>query len=316
MMTTIGEFFDVKYGQKEYESKGNLDNGETILISSSGEDNGCYGFFDIKPFYKSPFITVPRTGSIGQAFVQTHDCCANSDVLILIPKNKTNIEVLYQVAYQIRKNKWKYTYGRKITPQRLSQQQIKIVEANIDYQEFTKKIRPKEINKEDVIEKKKIKLVKLTDLCTIHKKAGLHINAINLDGKIPYVSSSSKDNGIVAFTDEDPNFKAKSLTIAKDGNDGISFFQPFDFLTSHHNYVLIPKGNYPKFLLFYIGAVVRKRAYCYNHYYPLSRKHLERMEIPMPINENGEYDFEYIEKLIKNCYGFQELNNICKLNEK
>ncbi len=122
---TIEEFFSISYGQKEYESKDGLQPGKTVLISSKGEDKGCYGLFNIPPFYKAPIVTVPRTGTIGHAFVQEYDCCANSDCIVLIPKDpKTTLSQLYQVAAQIRKIKWKYNYGRKITPERLSKEEI------------------------------------------------------------------------------------------------------------------------------------------------------------------------------------------------
>lgn len=309
MITTIDKLFDVNYGQSEYETKGNLDEGKTILIASGGEDNGVYGFFDIPPFYKSPFITVPRTGTIGKAFVQLSDCSVDNNCLVLIQKKeraKLSMEELFQVAFQIRLTKWKYKYGRQITPDRLKKEKIKIARSKINYAEFSNEIMPKQITKK-ILKKVKTKLVKLGDLCNIDKKTALPQNNISLEGNTPYISSSSKDNGLALFTDEDPNFKGGSLTVAKDGNDGCSFYQPFDFITSLHNYVLTPKENYPKLLLIYVGAVVRIKAYCYNHYYPITKKHIEKMEIPMPIKDNGDFDFEHIKKMIENSYGFEEL---------
>lgn len=307
MSKTIGELFDVSYGQKGYDSVDDLREGKTILISSAGQDSGCIGFFDIKPKFKKPFITVPRTGSVCEAFVQTHECCVNSNVLILIPKSDMRIESLFEVAYQIRLNKWRYTFhGRTVTPEKIKKQEIILDKIQINYAELCNKIKPKEISKR-VLEKRKIKLVKITELCTIEKKNGISQNEINSEGNIPYVSSSSRDNGVVLFTGEQPNSKAKSLTIAKDGNDGCSFYQIHPFLTSSHNYVLRPKNNYPSVLLIYVGAVVRKRTYCYNHYYPLSKKHLELIEIPMPLNRRGEFDLDYIKQMIRNSYAYREI---------
>ncbi|MGH7203757.1 MAG: restriction endonuclease subunit S [Candidatus Levyibacteriota bacterium] len=122
----LGELFEINYGQKEYESKEDLEPGNTILISSKGEDKGCYGLFDIPVHYKAPIITVPRTGSIGHAFVQEFDCCANSDCLVMQAKKEVNLSLnqLYQIAYQIREIKWKYNYGRKITPERLRKEPV------------------------------------------------------------------------------------------------------------------------------------------------------------------------------------------------
>jgi hypothetical protein len=122
----IDDIFDIEYGQKEYESKDGLEAGEVMLISSKGEDQGCYGFFNIEPYYSAPIITVPRTGTIGHAFVQEKDCCANSDCIVLTPKKEygLTIEQLRQIAYQIRSVKWKYNYGRKITPERIMKEPI------------------------------------------------------------------------------------------------------------------------------------------------------------------------------------------------
>jgi len=309
MKTNIGTLFDVYWGQKEYHNKENLESGNTLLVSSKGTDNGCYGFFDIPIKYVDviPFITVPSTGSIGEAFVQNIPCSVDDDCLILISKEKMNITKLYQIAYQIRKNKWRYNYGRKITPRRLKKQIVVLEDTKIEYETLTKNIMPKKKQKEKIPEPKNIKLVRLTELCTITKKQGQPLNSINLEGDTPYVSSTSSENGVVAFTDEKPNARAKSLTVAKDGNDGCSFFQPYDFITSHHTYILTPKNNYPSYLLLYIGAVIKRRCYCYNHYYPLSKKHLEQLEIPMPLNIKKNYDFEYMEKIVKNSYGYEEL---------
>lgn len=47
-MTQIKKLFNIHYGQRAYHAKGNLENGETILISSQRVDAGCYGFFDIR----------------------------------------------------------------------------------------------------------------------------------------------------------------------------------------------------------------------------------------------------------------------------
>lgn len=307
MIKNIGDLFDAEYGQKGLDSVDDLAEGKTMLISSAGEDNGCIGFYDIQPYYKKPFITVPRTGSVCEANVQLHKCCVNSNVIVLLPREEIEIGILYQVAHQIRLNKWRYTfYGRTVTPEKIKRQKIRLEEIPTDFKKLFGNLTPETVSKK-AIEKKKMKMVSVTDLCTIDKKEGIPQNEISSEGNIPYVSSSSKDNGVILFTDEKPNAEPKSLTVAKDGNDGYSFYQPYPFLTSIHNYILRTKNNYPSFLLLYVGAVIKKRAYCYNHYYPLSKKHLERIEIPMPLNEKGEYDLDYIQKIVENAYGYKEL---------
>ena len=135
-MENLNKFFTIKYGNKTYSDKSVLDNGETILIASQGVDNGTYGFFDIPISYKPPIITVPRTGSIGFSFVQLYPCTVTDDCMVLTPIMKMETDYLFYVAAVIRFAKWRYNYGRKITPKRLST--LKVIDpekfqSNISY---------------------------------------------------------------------------------------------------------------------------------------------------------------------------------------
>lgn len=306
MITAINELFDVNYGQQEYETKNNLDEGQTILIASGGEDNGVYGFMDIKPFYKAPFISVPRTGTIGQAFVQEIDCCVSSDALVLIPKKKLKIEELYQVAFQIRKLKWKFCYGRKITPDRLKKEKIKLEKFEGSYTNFEKKLKPKQNKKINIKENKELKLIPLTDLCNIERKSAIPQNAMDLEGNTPYVTTTSKNNGVSNFVNEKPNSKGKCLTIALNGSVGQTFFQFDNFITSGDNAVLTLKEEYNPYLLFYIGFQIYKQRWAFNYCRKLSDGRLKKFMIPMPMKDN-KIDTKYIKKLVENCYGFNEL---------
>lgn len=307
MITTIGQLFKIEYGQKEYHNKEWLEGteGKNILISSKGGDNGVYGFYEIENKFKAPVITVQGYGTIGQAFVQEYDCSVDDHLLILIPKQNLTIEELYQVAFQIRLDKWRYRYGRGITPDRLAIQKIKLVESKLDYKKLSKKLLPKKNQKVKISENKKIKLTKVSDLCNILKKAALPQNALEENGT-PYVTTTSKDNGISNFVNEEPNTKAKCLTVALNGSVGETFFQFDDFITSGDNAVLTLKGKYNPFLLFYIGAMIKNHQWRYNYYRKLNLSKLKKMTIPVPY-KNGEIDLDYIEKIVENSYGFEDL---------
>jgi type I restriction enzyme M protein len=117
---TIGRYFAIGYGQRELHSKDALTPGAALIISSSGIDNGCYGFFDFSKLLRPPFVTVPSTGSIGEAAVQTKPCGVVDDCLILVPKAGTPIEMLYVAAATLRREAWRFDYGRKMTPKRIA----------------------------------------------------------------------------------------------------------------------------------------------------------------------------------------------------
>lgn len=117
---TLGHHFEIYYGQRELHNKERLADGPAVVISSSGTNNGCYGFFDFENLIKPPFVTVPSTGSIGESFVQTWPCGVTDDCLLLLPKPGTPPEMLYVAAAVARIERWRFNYGRKITPSRIA----------------------------------------------------------------------------------------------------------------------------------------------------------------------------------------------------
>ncbi len=118
--TVIGDLFFIYYGYNELESKAELGPGDTPVVSSAASDNGIYGFFDFPEMMEPPFVTVPRTGSYGEARVQEYPVAASSDCLVLMPKPDTPVAALYVAAATIRDEKWRFDYSRKLTPTRIA----------------------------------------------------------------------------------------------------------------------------------------------------------------------------------------------------
>ncbi len=125
---TIGEYFDIFYGQKELHSRDGIPPGESLIISPTEQYNGTYGWLTFKTLIKPPFITVAQTGSIGEAFVQTEPCGVNDDCLILLPKIDKPLSeaMLFIAAAVIRLEKWRFSYGRKLTPSRIAEYRLDI----------------------------------------------------------------------------------------------------------------------------------------------------------------------------------------------
>ncbi len=117
---TVGDYFEIRYGQKALHSKEGLLAGNSLVISSSGVDNGCYGFYDFDGIMQPPFVTVPSTGSIAIAHVQEWPCGVTDDCLLLSPKPDVPHAMLYIAAAAIRNERWRFSYGRKATPARIA----------------------------------------------------------------------------------------------------------------------------------------------------------------------------------------------------
>ena len=119
---TVGGAFDIYYGLKELHSRDGMAKGKTMIVSPTESYNGTDGWLEFEKAIEPGFVTVAQTGSIGEAFVQLEPCAVNDDCLLLLPKSKEygSIAKLVIVAAILRTEKWRFTYGRKLTPPRIA----------------------------------------------------------------------------------------------------------------------------------------------------------------------------------------------------
>lgn len=119
---TIGHKFDIFYGMKELHSREGIAEGDTLIISPTEAYNGCYGWLEFPQTLKPPFVTVAQTGSIGEAFAQFEPCAVNDDCLVLLPKSGEMTEAQLVIAAAcLHAEKWRFSYGRKLTPARIAE---------------------------------------------------------------------------------------------------------------------------------------------------------------------------------------------------
>ncbi|WP_223274932.1 N-6 DNA methylase [Tateyamaria sp. syn59] len=119
---TIGGTFDIYYGLKELHSREGIAPGRTLIISPTENYNGTYGWLEFPVAANPSFVTVAQTGSIGEAFVQLEPCAVNDDCLVLLPKDDgiPDLVTLVLTAATLHAEKWRFNYGRKLTPSRIA----------------------------------------------------------------------------------------------------------------------------------------------------------------------------------------------------
>lgn len=140
---SLGKLFNIYYGQKELHSKENLLEGETLIISAKGVNNGCYGFFKFGDLIAPPFVTVPGTGSIGEAHVQLMPCGVSDDCLLLFPRAGTAAEELWVAAATLRRERWRFHYGFKLTPERIKDYKVpRSAELTLTIREYLSRALP------------------------------------------------------------------------------------------------------------------------------------------------------------------------------
>jgi len=308
-MAKIKNLFNIENAKsKGYE---HYEEGNIPFVTNGDYDNSIVGF--VKPLEKDRVFEKASIclSSFCEATIQTPPFLprgnGGSGLVVLVPKKEMTEEELYFYTAQINMMKWKFSFSRMLIGRRI--QNLEIVtykDMKIKIKEKLNELIPKEKSKQKIQENQNIKIMRVKDLCEIKKKTAIPQNAMNLNGKIPYVTTSSMNNGVSQFADEEPNFEGKCLSVAMNGSVGEVFFQINDFITSGDNAVLNLKSGYNPFLLFFIGTLIRNHKWRYNYYRKMSLDKLKNLELPIPM-KNEKIDFEYIKKIVKNSYGFEEI---------
>ena len=104
--------FDIEVGKGSRKTE--LDeHGDTPLVTSIDGNNGLVGMVNAKPMHHGNVITVNRNGSVGEAFYQQFAFCSTGDVHVFKPKFGLNPYRAMFLISIIRKEKYRYNYGRK-----------------------------------------------------------------------------------------------------------------------------------------------------------------------------------------------------------
>jgi Type I restriction modification DNA specificity domain len=118
------QIFEIERGRGP--RKQNLKDGNTPFITSTDQDNGLTGFTDAEATHSANVITVARNGSVGESFYQDAPFCSTEDVHIFNPKFDLNKFIALFLIPLIKKEKYRYNYGRKWGISRMRESLIKL----------------------------------------------------------------------------------------------------------------------------------------------------------------------------------------------
>lgn len=118
------QLFEIKKGKRIVNNE--MSKGTTPCIRPIESDNGVYDYIDIQPNHEANTITVNYNGSVAEAFYQDKPYFALDDVNILYPKFKLNSFVAMFLTTLIRKEKYRFNYGRKWHLGRMNESLIKL----------------------------------------------------------------------------------------------------------------------------------------------------------------------------------------------
>ena len=305
----IDEIFNIYKGKRL--TKADMIDGDLNYIGAISTNNGVRQCIDAIQQFSGNCITVNYNGSVGYAFYQDKPFWASDDVNVLFLKNHNLTEPLamYLVTV-IQYNKYRFSYGRKWTMDKMAETLIELPvdkKSNPDYsymEKYILSLKSKHINSSVVKSKIKINTKKwrnyrLCDLFDVSTSTDLTLQDSN-EGNTPYVAASSENNGVTAYVDSKPTQSKNTLTIARNGSVGSTFYHDEPYCASPDDVrVLTPKFQMNKYSALFIKTVIEQEKFRYAYGRKLGTKRIKTMIIKLPCKPNGDLNLEYMEKYIK-----------------
>lgn len=134
------------------------------------------------------------------------------------------------------------------------------------------------------------------------------ITADQAEGDVPYISSTKSNNGIDNYITP-PDFMTlhrNALTINNSGSVGYCFYHPYTFVASDHCTIItildksIVLNNY---IALFLKPIIEAMKDKYNFAREISDGRLAKEIINLPVNDEGNPDWLYMESFIKDIAG-------------
>lgn len=319
-----------------------LNPGNTAYITTTSYNNGIECFVDFPSQYSGGVITVSKDGGNGDAFYQKYPFCGNEKVMVLTPKKQMTENELLFYTYVINCNKYKFAYGRKCSLERLRNLEI-VEQSRIEqwvFESNTNKIESNNKNIEQIRDIKTWKFFNFSTLFDIRKGYYNKKPEHCIDGNIPFLGATEKNNGVTEYYSlEDisfasiskeetiPNldnkiFPENAITITNDGSVGFAFYQNKRFTCSHSVTPLYLKNHVlNKYLALFISTIICKDRYRWAYGRKWRPERMQKSKLLLPIKLNPDNtpcidkacifskegyipDWEYMENYIKSLpYG-------------
>lgn len=143
------------------------------------------------------------------------------------------------------------------------------------------------------------KQFKLCDICNISSGKDIY-EAERIDGDMPYITSTSSNNGIKYFVSNSNNTIEKNvISVNRNGSVGYSFYHKYEALYSNDCRKLKLKKYDNEYVALFITNQIMQQKEKYNYGYKMGTERLKKQFIMLPIDKNEEPDYKFMEDYIK-----------------
>ena len=292
--------------------------GDLCAVQSGSDNNGVLGMID-KQYCKSmnymvietPCLTVARSGTSGFVTYQHDGCVIGDSAKALILKQPADMYVYLFLRTMLMANIYKYAYGRKVTIEKYMNQKISLPvngDGKPDFEYMSQFIQSlhcnpitTKITSSADIESVKYGLFKIKNLFYIKKGKRL-TKADMVNGNTNYIGAISNNNGVRQHicVDERDVCMPNCITVNYNGSVGEAFYQAEPFWASDDVNILYAKGwEMNQYNALYICTIIRANKYRFNYGRKWTVEKMQETCLRLPITENNEPDFEYMEGYIR-----------------
>jgi len=157
-------------------------------------------------------------------------------------------------------------------------------------------------------------LIDIVKLFKIEKGERIVVSE-RVEGEIPLVTASSKRNGIVDFLSKKSFIEKKKIFNKKITID--MFFNVFyhkeGYFSDDNVHTLIPKFDKDNiYVMLFMLTILRQSDYKYAYGRQLRIKRLELEKIKLPVDKDGNPDWEFMENYMKSVSGEIKFNRVIK----
>ena len=127
-------------------------------------------------------------------------------------------------------------------------------------------------------------------------------NILNsLDGVVPFVSASAINNGITTYVESEDYEKGGKITVARNGSVCSAFYQSQDFCASPDDIRVFELKDHSinPYIAIFLCTLIEKEKYRYTYGRKFGTKRMQEQLIKLPVNNDGNPDWNWIEKFMK-----------------
>lgn len=295
--------------------------GKMPYVSSSALCNGVDSFISntekVRIF--SNCISLANSGSVGASFYEPFSFVASDHVTHLKNERYNKYHYLF-IASIMNRLSQKYNFNREINDNRISREKIMLpidTKGNLDLDFMEQYIKERE---SQLIQKYKDFLTeniqsgvlkpfnslmwkefRVLDLFDYQRGNQNNMNSLS-NGNEMLISAKNMNNGLKGFFSSNDSqkgfYQGNCITLNNDGDGGVglAYYQPYRFLLDTHVYALYPKANIGKYAMLYISRTISKQRECFSHGYSINQERLKKLKIMIPVDENANPDYDYMEQ--------------------